>query len=83
MKIQCSNCKAVLKETDKFCSYCRTPIVNQTEQSTKQQPSQADFTDEEREGFLRDRKPANTSGCMIFILLPIIAACLWILRMSQ
>lgn len=37
----------------------------------------ATFTDADRDSFLRDRGAANSSGCMIFILFPIAASCLW------
>jgi len=39
--------------------------------------SEARFTDADREAFLRERRAANP-GCLIFILLPVIATCLWI-----
>ena len=35
------------------------------------------FTDADRDSFLRDRSTTNASGCMVFILLPIAATCLW------
>lgn len=76
MATVCPKCKAVLESKDKRCPYCRTPI----KANVKDIP-QAEFSDAERDGFLRDRKVNNSnSGCMIFILLPIAAAaCLWML----
>jgi len=80
MKVQCSSCKAIVKETEQICSYCRTPLPKQSENKGTVAAT-PEFTDKDREAFLSDRKvPQNGSGCMVFILLPIIAAaCLWIL----
>jgi len=49
----------------------KKPSVNHTSKSS--------FTDAEREAFLSDRKKANSSGCLIFILLPIAIASLLVL----
>jgi len=73
MTIECPRCKAALESKDKRCPYCRTPI-----KASANDVPQAEFSDEDRDAFLKDR-PEAPSGCLIFILLPISAACLWIL----
>jgi len=74
MIIECPKCKAALESKDKRCPYCRTPI-----KANANDIPQAEFTDADREAFLGDRKVnPSASGCMIFILLPIAIACLWI-----
>jgi len=74
MTIECPKCKATLESTDKRCPYCRTPI-----KANANKVPQAEFTDAEREAFLKERKANAPSGCLIFILLPILATCLWVL----
>lgn len=81
MKVQCTSCRAVVKETEQICSYCRTPLLKKNK-NQRTVATTSEITDQEREAFLSDRKTVsqNGSGCMVFILLPIITvACLWIL----
>lgn len=72
MIIECPRCKAALEPKDKRCRYCRTPITTNANDIP-----QAEFTDTDREAFLKGRE-AN-AGCLIYILLPIaVAGCLWL-----
>jgi len=74
MIIECSRCKAALEPKDKRCRYCRAPI-----KANANNIPQAEFTDADRDAFLKERKANQPSGCLIFILLPIAAAtCLWV-----